>query len=130
MDMCLLLMSLEVIKRVCTHKKAKLESYKKASHKGKKGKKCPGTKSTARVPKKVHFEKDCNMCKKHGGACATHSACDCCKFEKDGKEKSNFCTAKKGGKKASHVNHFAQLSKKIEKLEKVLKKSSNKVQKR
>ncbi len=38
----LLLMSLEAIERVCTHKKAKLESPRRASHKGKKGKKHPG----------------------------------------------------------------------------------------
>jgi hypothetical protein len=45
-------------------------------------------------------------------------------FEKDGKEKSNFHAAKKGGKKGNPVNHnFAQLTKKIEKLEKALKKS-------
>jgi hypothetical protein len=57
-----------VIERVWTYKKAKPESSKNASHKGKKGKKCPGTGCTARVPKKVCFEKHCNLCKKHGGA--------------------------------------------------------------
>jgi hypothetical protein len=45
-------------------------------------------------------------------------------FEKEGKEKSNFRTAKKGGKKGNPVNHdFAQLTEKINKLEKALKKS-------
>ncbi len=38
MDMHLLLLSLEAIKGVCTHEKAKLEFSKKASPKGKKGK--------------------------------------------------------------------------------------------
>jgi hypothetical protein len=57
MDMCLLLTSLEVIKCVCTYKKGRLESSKKSSHKSKKVKKCPGSNSTARVPKKVYFEK-------------------------------------------------------------------------
>ncbi len=127
MDMCLLLTSLEAIKCVCTHKKAKSESSKKVSHKGEKGKKHPGTKSTARIPKKVHFKKNCNLCKKHGSTYTTHNTCDCCRIEKDGKEKSDFCTAKKGGKKANPMNqNFAQLSKKIKKLEKVLKKSSKK----
>ncbi len=56
-----------------------------------------------------------------------HNTPDCCRFEKDGKEKSNFCAAKKGGKKVNPVNkNFAQLTKKIEKLEKVLKKSGKK----
>jgi hypothetical protein len=52
MDLHSLLTSLEAIERVCTHETAKLESSKKASHKGKKGKKRPGTKSMARVPRK------------------------------------------------------------------------------
>jgi hypothetical protein len=45
----------------------------------------------------------------------------------DGKEKSDFCAAKKDGKKGNPVNHnFAQLTKKIKKIEKALKKSGNK----
>ncbi len=65
MDMRLMLTSLEVFKRVCTYEKGKLDSFQKSnksSNKGKKGKKCPGTNSTARVPKKVRFEKHCNLC--------------------------------------------------------------------
>jgi hypothetical protein len=99
MDMRLLLTSLEVIKCICTYKKSKLESSEKSSHKSKKGKKRPGTNSTARVPKKVHFEKHCNLCKKHGGAYTMHNTHDCHRFEMDGKEKSNFRAAKKGKKK-------------------------------
>jgi hypothetical protein len=38
MDLHLLLMSLEAIQHICTQDKAKLESSKKAFHKGKKGK--------------------------------------------------------------------------------------------
>ncbi len=128
-DMGLLLTSLEAIECICTQEKAKLESFKKASHKGKKGKKQPGTKSMVRVPKKVRFEKHFNLCKKHGGTYTMHSICSCRRFEKDRKEKSNFCAAKKGGKKANPVNqNFMQLSKKIKKLEKALKKSSKKAQ--
>jgi hypothetical protein len=129
-DMCLLFTSLKVIKHVCAHKKAKLESSKKASHKDDKGKKCPDTKSTARVPKKVRFEKHCNLCKRHGGTYTMHNTRDCRRFEEDRNEKSNFRTAEKGGKKANPGNqNFTQLTKKIEKLEKVLKKSSKKAQK-
>ncbi len=134
MDMCLLLTLLEAIKHICTYEKGKSESYKKSeksSNKGKKGKKCLGTNSTARIPKKVHFEKNCDLCKKHGGAYTTHNTHDCCRFDKDGKEKSNFCAAKKGGQKGNPVNqNFLQLTKKIKKLEKVLKKSGKKGQKR
>jgi hypothetical protein len=53
MDMRLLLTSLEAIKCVCTYEKGKLDTFEKSdksSNKGEKGKKCPGTNSTARVP--------------------------------------------------------------------------------
>jgi hypothetical protein len=63
----------------------------------------------------------------HGGAHTTHNTRDCCRFEKDGKEKSSFRAAKKGGHKSNLVNqNFAQLTKKIKKLEKALKKSGKK----
>ncbi len=81
MDMHLLLTSLEAIERVCSHKKAELEFPKKASHKDKKRKKCSGTKSTTRVPKKIRFKKHCNLCKKHGGAYTMHNTRDCYRFE-------------------------------------------------
>ncbi len=55
MDLRLLLTTLAAIERISTHEKAKLESSEKASHKGKKGKKRPGTKSTARAPKESLF---------------------------------------------------------------------------
>jgi hypothetical protein len=127
MDMCSLLTSLEAIKRICTYEKGKLKSSKKSSYKSKKEKKHPGINSMVRVPKKVHFEKHCNLCKKHGGAYTMHNTRDCCRFEKDGKEKSNFRVAKKDGKEGNPVNHnFAQLTTKIEKLKKALKKSSKK----
>ncbi len=99
LDMRLLLTLLEAIEHVCTYKKGKSEPSKKSSSKGEKGRKCPGTNSTARVPKKVHFEKHCNLCKKHGGEYNTHNTRDFCRFRKDGKEKSNFCAAKKAERK-------------------------------
>jgi hypothetical protein len=122
---------LEAIEHVCTYKEGKLESSEKSSKKDEKGKKRPGTDSMARVPKKVRFEKNCDLCKKHGGAYTTHNTCDCHRFEKERKEKSNFCATKKGKKKGNPINHnFAQLTKKIDKLEKALKKSGKKGQKR
>jgi hypothetical protein len=60
-----------------------------------------------------------------------HNTCDCCRFEKNGKEKSSFRATKKGGYKSNPVNqNFAQLTNKIKKLEKALKKSGKKGQKR
>ncbi len=130
MDMRLLLTLLEAIECVCTYKKGKSESSEKSSKKDKKGKKRPGTNSTARVPKKVCFEKHCNLCKKHVGTYIMHNTCDCRRFEKDGKEKANFHATKKGGKKGNSMNqNFAQLTEKIKKLEKVLKKSGKKARK-
>ncbi len=131
MDMRSLLTLLEGIKCICIYKKGEPEPSKKSSNKGEKGKKRPGTNSTVRVPKKVRFEKHCYLYKKHRGAYTMHNTLDCHRFKKDGKEKSNFCAAKKGGKKGYPVNqNFAQLTKKIEKLEKALKKSGKKRQKR
>ncbi len=79
----------------------------------------------------VRFEKHWDLCKKHGGAYVTHNTCDCHRFEKDGKEKSDFRTAKKDRKKGNPINHnFVQLTKKIKKLKKALKKSSEKGKKR
>jgi hypothetical protein len=68
MDMRLLLTSLEAIEHICTYKKGKSESSEKSSHKSKKRKKRPGTEAMIHVPKKVCFEKHCDLCKKHGGA--------------------------------------------------------------
>jgi hypothetical protein len=132
MDMRSLLTSLEAIERVCTHEKGKPdEKSKKPSFKSEKGKKCPGTSPTVRVPKKVRFEKHCDLCKKHGGARTTHNTVECRKYKKDGTEKSSFRAAKKSGKRSYPVNqNLAQLTKKIEKLEKALKKSGKKGKKR
>ncbi len=59
-----------------------------------------------------------------------HNTKDCCRYEKDGKEKSDFRAAKKGGKKTNPLKqNFAQLSKKLDKLEKALKKLSKKAKK-
>jgi hypothetical protein len=55
---------------------------------------------------------------------------DCCKYDRDRKEKANFCAAKKGRKKPNPARqNFAQLSKKLDKLKKALKKSSKKSKK-
>jgi hypothetical protein len=71
------------------------------------------------------------MCKKFGGAHTTHPTKDCRKYEKDRMVKANFCAAKKAGKKPNPATQsFAQLSEKLDKLEKTLKKASHKSKKR
>ncbi len=59
-----------------------------------------------------------------------HSTGECRKYEKDGTKKATSA-AKKGGKRSYPSNqNFAQLTEKIEKLEKALKKSGKKGWKR
>jgi hypothetical protein len=129
-DMHLLLMSLEALERVCTQEKFNTQSGEIASNKGKKGNKQPVTDATIRVPKKACTKKHCNLCKKHGGAYTTNNKRDCCKYEKDRTEKANFRTAKKSKNKPNPAKQsFAQLTKKLEKLERAIKKQSAKSKK-
>ncbi len=128
-----LLQSLEAIGRVCGQEgssKSNPSRNEKPSHSEKKGTKQPGTENL-RVPKKVRTKKHCDLCKKHGGAYTTHNTRDCRHVEKDGTEKAAFRAAKKGGKKPNPTKQsFAQLSKKLDKLENVLKKRDTKKRKR
>ncbi len=84
------------------------------------------------IPKKVHkVAKHCASCKKQGGAHVTHNTSDCHKYDKDGKLKKGFGNGQHGSTALDKkiTSAFAQLSAKVEKLEKVnknLKKSSKK----
>eukprot|EP00804_Cyclotella_cryptica_P024421 CCRYP_015862-RA/>CCRYP_015862-RA protein AED:0.37 eAED:0.37 QI:0/-1/0/1/-1/1/1/0/133 len=84
------------------------------------------------IPKKVRkTAKHCALCKKYGGAHATHNTSDCPKYEKDSKPKKGFGKGEHGSTALDKktASEFAQLSAKIEKLEKAnkrLKKSSKK----
>jgi hypothetical protein len=130
MEMHTLQASLEAIERTCTHKKAHVPSGEKASHKNEAGAKRPSMGATMRVPKKVRFEKACELCKKHGGAHTTHATKDCRKNKKDGMLKANFRAPKKAGKKPNPTKQlFARLSKKLNHLEKTIKKASQKSKK-
>ncbi len=131
MDMRTLQASLEAIEHVCgTHEKAHVPFGEKASPKNKAGAKRPSIGAMMRVPKKVRYTKSCKLCKKYGGMHTTHATKDCRKYEKDGTVKASFCTAKKAGKKPNPAKQsFAQLSKKLECLEKTLKKASHKSKK-
>ncbi len=131
MDMRTLQASLKAIERVCTHEKAPALSGEKASHKNEAGAKQPSTGATIRVPKKVRFEKSCELFKKYGGMHTTHATKDCRKYEKDGTVKADFRAAKKAGKKPNPAKQlFTQLSKKLDRLEKTIKKASHKSKKR
>jgi hypothetical protein len=129
MDMHSLQASLKAIECVCTPEKAHAPSSEKASHKNKAGAKHPSTGATKQA-KKVHFEKSCKLCKKYGGVHTMHATKDCHKYEKDGMAKAGFHASKKAGKKPNPAKQsFAQLSKKLDKLKKTLKKASHKSKK-
>ncbi len=130
MDMHSLQASLKAIKRVCTHEKAHAPSSKKAPHKRKAGAKRPSNGATKQAHKKVRFKKSCKLCKKFGGVHTTHTTKDCRKYEKGGMPKADFRAAKKASKKPNPAKQsFAQLSKKLDKLEKTLTKASHKSKK-
>jgi hypothetical protein len=124
--------SLEAIECMCTPKKAHAQSNEKASqNKNEAGAERPSTGATKQAHKKVPFERSCKLCKKHRGVHTTHATKDCHRYKKDGTVKADFCTAKKAGKKPNPAKQsFAQLSKKLDKLEKTLKKASHKSKKR
>jgi hypothetical protein len=59
-----------------------------------------------------------------------HATKECRRYKKDGTVKADFHTAKKAGKIPNPAKQsFAQLSKKLDKLEKTLKKASHKSKK-
>jgi hypothetical protein len=131
MDMGTLQASLEAIGCVCTHEKAHVPSGRKASHKNKAGAKWPSNRATKQAHKKVCFEKSCKLCKKYGGMHTMHATKDWRKYEKNGMAKANFRAAKKAGKKPNPARQsFAQLSEKLDNLEKTLKRASHKSKKR
>jgi hypothetical protein len=128
MNMRSLQASLEAIKRICTHEKTHAPSSKKASYKNKAGAKRHSNGATKQAHKKVRFEKSCKLCKKIGSVHTTHATKDC--HEKDKMAKVDFRATKKAGKKPNPAKQlFAQLSKKLDKLEKTLKKAYHKSKK-
>jgi hypothetical protein len=129
-DMCSLQASLKAIGRMCAQEKAHAQSGKKVSQIIEAGIKQPSTGATKQVPKRVHFKKSCKLCKKHGGTHTTHTTKDCCRYKKGRMVKANFCATKKAGKKPNPAKQsFTQFSKKLDKLEKSLKKASLKCKK-
>jgi hypothetical protein len=130
MDMRSLQASLKAVERVCTHEKAHAPSNEKASYKNEAGAKWPSNGATKQAHKRVHFKKSCKPCKKFGGAHTTQATKGCRKYEKEGTAKADFRAAKKAGKKPNPAKQlFAQLSKKLDKLEKTLRKASQKSKK-
>ena len=92
----------------------------------KSGKRKGMSSSTDRIPKKAKSSSDrfCQLCKEHDGPFKTHNTSECRKFKKDGTCKKGFGKPNKSHKKDG--NSFAQLTKKLSKLEKFVKKSAKK----
>ncbi len=85
----------------------------------------------SRLPRKSVLRGRCELCKKHGGAHTTHATKDCQRYKKHRTVKADFHAAKKAGKEPNPVKQlFAQLSKKLDKLEKTLKIASHKCKRR
>ena len=103
-------------------KSAKQENKTDSKESGK----CKGMSShTNRIPKKQKASsKFCQLCKEHGGPHKTHNTSDCLKFEKDGTKKKGFTKPFKSQKKDG--NSFAQLTEKLSKLEKFVRKATKK----
>jgi hypothetical protein len=122
MDLRLLLTSLEAIEHICTQEKAKTESSEKASHKGKNGKKQPGTKATARVPKK-----DCTY-ERHATCARSMGACTLCTISgiaismigTEWRSPISVPPRKVERKPNPARQNFAQLSKKLDKIRRLL----------
>ncbi len=89
-----------------------------------------------RIPKRRRTEKYCSLCKKHGGAHTTHNTPDCRKYESNGTLKKNFKGTKPTGpshgteRPARGGSSYAQLSAKIDKLEKSNKKMKHAINKK
>ncbi len=129
-DMHSLQACLKAIECMCTPEKAHAQFGKKASQKSKAGTKRPSTGATKQAPKKVCFEKSCKFWKNYGGVHTTHATKDCCRYKKDGMVKAAFRATKKADKKPNPAKQlFAQLSEKLDKLEKTPKKASHKSKK-
>jgi hypothetical protein len=90
MDMHSLLQHLEAIERICTQERSNAQSSEKASTENEEGNKQPGMGSIYKIPKKACSKKHCNLCKKHGGTYTMHNTQDCCRYKKNGNEKSDF----------------------------------------
>ena len=89
-----------------------------------------------RIPKKRRTEKHCSLCKKHGGAHTTHNTPDCRKYDSNGTPKKSFKGTKPNGtsrgpeRPARGGSSYAQLSAKIDKLEKSNRKMKRAIDKK
>ena len=94
----------------------------------------------ARIPRKpkharsdnARVEKNCDLCKKHGGAHTTHNTAECRRYKKDGTPTrgTSHRQGKSSGNDRNSKKSYAQVVARMEKLEKSLKKVNRKSKKR
>jgi hypothetical protein len=93
-----------------------------------------------RIPRKpkharsenTRVEKNCDLCKKHGGAHTTHNTAECRRYKKDGTPTRGTVArqGKSSGNDQNSKKSYAQVVARMEKLEKSLKKVNRKSRKR
>ncbi len=89
-DMHLLLMSLKAIELVCAQEKSNALSNKKASNKSKKEIKRPRPNLWPESQRKFVSRSIATSARSMGACILCTTRIDCCKYEKDGSEKSQF----------------------------------------
>ena len=92
---------------------AKVSSKSDTTNRKRKG----NNSSSERVLKKKRSMKHCILCKKHGGAAASHNTYVCKKYDKDGNLKSTWKKTRK-----TNTNSYAPFVERISKMEENIKK--------
>ena len=114
----------EVISSYGNTKPVNNHSSAKASSKSdtRNGKHKSNNSSSERILKKKRPVKHCILCKKHGGATASHNTYACKKYNKDGNLKSTWkYKSVKNKARKSNSKSYAQFDDRISKLEKNIK---------
>eukprot|EP00804_Cyclotella_cryptica_P007306 CCRYP_002544-RA/>CCRYP_002544-RA protein AED:0.41 eAED:0.41 QI:0/-1/0/1/-1/1/1/0/96 len=80
----------------------------------------------------MRVDKNCELCKKHGGAHTTHNTAECRRYHKDGTPTQGTFgqAARKSRENSRPKKSYAQVLARMEKLEKSFKKANKKGKKR
>ncbi len=117
--------------RQLSSKPAKVQGAEQPSKKFAPGVRIPKKPKQARM-EYTHVEKNCDLCKKHGGAHTTHNTAECRRYNKDGTPtRGAFGQASRKPREDNRSKKsYAQVLARMEKLEKSLKKANKKGKKR
>eukprot|EP00804_Cyclotella_cryptica_P007125 CCRYP_014513-RA/>CCRYP_014513-RA protein AED:0.12 eAED:0.65 QI:0/0/0/1/1/1/2/0/396 len=132
----LILERIEVAHRVdekqSTAKPAKAQAADQPSKKFSPNGRIPRKPSKQACTEYTRVERNCELCKKHGGAHTTHNTAECRRYNKDGTPtRGTFgAPARKSREDNRAKKSYAQVVARMEKLEKSLKKANKKGKKR